>query len=56
MENNLNPILNFRKQLKKDTETKSSLKEKKTQKNSAVKLFSTMITETRESVDSSENS
>lgn len=55
MENNLNPILNFRKILKKNSEIDSNLKVKKAKKN-ILKLLSTMITETRESIDSSENS
>lgn len=49
MDNNLSPILCFRKELKKTFNSKS--KEKKIK----LKSLSTMITETRESIDSSEN-
>jgi len=50
MNNNLSPILSFRKKLKK--KNVSILKNKKIDLTST----STMITETRESIDTSENS
>lgn len=50
MNNGLNPILCFRKQLKKSMVSNS--KRKKVN----LKSISTLITETRESIDTSENS
>ncbi len=49
MKNNLNPILCFRKELNKNINSKLMKNKVK------LKTILTMITETRESIDSSEN-